>query len=152
MAGRKGHTTKSPLERQQYVKYIKEQDYEPTKEEGLNFNDSSDKDEDYSVGKTNKPRRLSFTEQVKDHLLSHWVEWLIAGVSLVLVFFTFSAKFELNTHDIKIEQNKSDIESANKRIEGVEKQNTQQDLQIQENKIRLEYIGKPKNDTTKNGK
>lgn len=153
MASRQsGHNTKNRLEKEQYVKYIKTQDYEPTKEEGLNFKDSSDKDEDFSIGKTEKPRRLSIVEQIKEHFQSKWIEWLIGGLSVVLIFFTFSAKFQLNTHEIKIDQNKTDIDAVNSKVENIEKQNTNQDLQIQENKIRLEYIDKPKNDTTKNGR
>lgn len=152
MARGKGHTTKNRLEKEHYVKYIRTQDYEPTKEEGLNFNDSSDKEEDFSVSKTNKPRRLSFKDQVKEHFSNHWLEWLIGGLTAILIFFTFSAKLELSNHEIKIEQNEKGIESTTKKIEEIQKDNTRQDLEIQEVKIRQEYLEKSKKDTLQNGK
>lgn len=152
MANRKGHTTKNRLQREQYVKYIKQQDYEPTKEEGLDFKDSSDKEEDFSISKTNKTRRLPLREQLKDHFDKHWIEWLVGGLSVVLIFFTFSAKIQLSGHEIKIDQNKSDIEKNNNRIDEIDSKNVQQDLQIQDSKLRIEYLNKNPEENKLNGK
>lgn len=146
----KGHMSKSSNERAQYVRYIKTQDYEPTQEEGLDFDDTNDKDEDYSVGKTNKPKRLTTKEQLQEHFNKHWIEYLIGGAGIVAAFFIFTAQIDLNKHEFQIEQNKSGLENLNTKVEENTKHDNQQDLQIQENKIRLEYVNERKKDTTKN--
>lgn len=153
MTGRsKEHTPKSQVEKSNYLSYIKQKGYEPTKEEGLPFDQTYKDREDFSPGGTDKPNRLNPFELFKRHIESNWIYWVVSGFGLLLFFLGYTARIDLNSHEINIKSNSGDIEKINKNIEDVKDAEHNQDLQIQENKIRLEYSQKENKDTIKKPK
>lgn len=140
MSRAKGHIPKTGQERAAYVDYIRKLDYEPTKDEALDFSESSDKEPDYSIQKANKVRRLSTWEQFQIHFEDNWVKWVIAGVAIVISFFIVTSKVSISGLEIKHDQIKKDIENINIDIDNLEKSNNAQDLKIQKNEINIENI------------
>jgi hypothetical protein len=134
------HVPKSSHEKSAYVNYIRKLDYEPTKDEALNFSESSDKEPDYSIQKANKVSRLSTWEQFQLHIEDNWIKWVIAGVALVIGYFIVSAKISINGFDIKLDRTSKDIDKINSNIEEIRKTNQQQDLKIQKNEITIDNI------------
>lgn len=140
MSRAKGHVPKSGQERAAYVNYIRKLDYEPTKDEALDFSESTDNDPDYSIQKANKVRRLSTWEQFQLHFEDNWVKWVFAGVAIVISFFIVTSKVSISGLEIKHDQTNKDIEKINSDIDDLEKTNNAQDLKIQKNEINIDNI------------
>jgi len=136
----KGHTPKSGQEKTAYVNYIRKLDYEPTKDESLDFNESSDNEPDYSIQKANKVKRLSIWEQFQLHIEENWVKWIIAGVGIIISFFIVSSQISFSSINIKQDQTEKDINKINSNIEEINSTNHQQDMKIQKNELTIEYI------------
>lgn len=147
MSRTKGHSSKTVNERNAYVNYIKKQDYEPTKDEAFDFNDSNNKDTDYSIQNSKKLSRLTIWEQIQKHLENNWIKWVFAGVALVIGYLVFTSKISISTIETKLERTEKDIEVINKNVEEIKGTNNQQDLKIQKNEITIEnYKEKKTND------
>ncbi len=140
MSRAKGHVPKSGQERAAYVDYIRKLDYEPTKDEALDFSESTDKGPDYSIQKANKVKRLSTWEQFQLHFEDNWVKWVIAGVAIVISFFIVTSQVSISGLGIKQDQTSKDIEKINGDIDDLEKANNAQDLKIQKNEINIENL------------
>lgn len=143
----KGHIPKSVQERAAYVDYIRKLDYEPTKDEALDFSESTDKEPDYSIQKANKVNRLSTWEQFKLHFEDNWIKWVIAGVAIVISFFIVTSKVSISGLGIKQDQTSKDIDKININIKDLEKTNNAQDLKIQKNEINIENLKENQNNT-----
>jgi hypothetical protein len=136
----KGHVPKSSQERAAYVNYIRKLDYEPTKDEALEFSESSDKEADYSIQKSDKVRRLSTWEQFQTHFEENWIKWVIAGIGIVISYFIVSSQISFYGIDIKMEQTGKEIEKINSNIEEIKNTNHEQDMKIQKSEIIIEDI------------
>ena len=148
MSRRSGHTPKSRDEKAAYVNYIKKLDYEPTKNEALDFNESSDKEPDYSIQQANKVNRLSPWERFQDHFEDNWVKWVITGIFLIISYFVVTSKVSINGLDIKSDQVNKSVDKIDTEVLKIKEINHQQDLKIQKNKINIDNI-KDKNETKK---
>ncbi len=140
MSRNKGHIPKTSQERVNYVNYIRKLDYEPTKDEALDFSESSDNEPDYSIQKSNKISRLTTWEQFQVHFEENWIRWVIAGVAIVISYFIVSSQVSFNSINIKTEQTGKDIEKINSNIEVIKNTNHKQDMKIQKNEILIDNI------------
>jgi len=136
----KGHVTKSGKERAAYVDYIRKLDYEPTKDEALDFSESTDNNLDYSIQKAKRVKRLSAWEEFRIHFEDNWVKWAVAGVAIVISYFIVTSKVSINGLEIKQDQTNKEIEKLNDNVDNLEKINNEQDLKIQKNEINVENI------------
>ena len=155
-----GHTPKSKPERSAYTQYIKKQKYEPTTDEALEFEESVDKNQDLSVATSRKTRKRPIGNVLKDHFEENWPNWLVGGLTFVLLFVMVDSKIDIarifekfdfvNTNLERIEENQTDLKES---IHN-------QDLQIQENKLKIEHLEKdglktkehaPNSDANKSG-
>lgn len=93
---------KSKAERDYYNRMIKNLDFEPTQSESIDFNDSNDKEEDYSVQKSNKARRRPLTHTLTDHFRENVAAYIMSFLGLVLFYFMIDSKVDLATIKEKI--------------------------------------------------
>lgn len=143
----KGHIPKSKQERAAYVNYIRKLDYEPTKDEALDFSESSDKAADYSIEKANKVKRLTTWEQFQFHFEENWIKWLIAGVVVIISFFAVSSQVSISGLNIKQDQSDKEIEIINTDLKEIKSTNHNQDMKIQKNEIMIENLKENQKDT-----
>jgi len=147
-----GHTGKNRDERKVYSDYIKSQDYTPTVDESLKFNDTTDDDNEFSVEKNKKRRKRPFREIIQEKLEENWFQIILSIVAFVLVFFTIDAKVGLaklfeRTENINstLGDIKNEIKDNNselvKSIDEIEKKNHNQDLRIQKNDLIIQNFG-----------
>lgn len=145
----KGHVPKSGQERTAYVNYIRKLDYEPTKDEALDFNESTDKEPDYSIQKANKVKRLTTWEQFQIHFEDNWIKWIIAGAAIVISYLLVTSKVSINGIEIKQEQTSKGIEKINSNIDDIKKTDNEQNLKIQKNEINIENLKENQNNKEK---
>lgn len=140
MSRHSGHTPKSRNEKAAYVDYIRKLDYEPTKNEALDFNESSDKEPDYSIQQANKVNRLSPWERFQEHFENNWVKWVIAGIFLIISYFVVTSKVSINGLNIKSDQVNKSVDKLESEVSNIKEENHQQDLKIQKNEINIENL------------
>lgn len=155
-----GHTAKNKAQKDFYTKYIKEQNYEPTVDDSLDFDTSNDKDEDFSLQKATRKRKEPKKDIILRHFEENWVRWLFSFVGVALVYFFFTFQVNLSKTDIRSLENEKDItnldsetdktkERLNNKIEKIDnkieiekEKNQKQDLNIQRNSILIETKNK----------
>lgn len=96
------HISKSKEERDYYNRMIKNLDFEPTQSESIEFNESNDKDEDYSVQTSNKPRRRPLTHTLTDHFRENMSAYIMSFLGIILFYFMIDSKVDLATIKQKI--------------------------------------------------
>ena len=156
MGRNSGHNSKSKAQRDFYTKYIKEQNYEPTIDESLSFDNSNNKEEDFSLQRAPRKRRESNSEIFKRHFSENWLTWLVSVIGISLFYFFVTFQLNLSKIDSKSNENEKDISNldskidkeVNKKDSQIEKledkieierdKNQQQDLKIQKNTLTID--------------
>ncbi len=142
MSRQKGHTPKNRLERDYYTRYIKSRDYEPTVDESLKFEDSSDSKPDYSEPTTNKSRKVSLKHQLEDYLRENWIPGVIGLIVVIGGYFMISSQITMGKietllfkMDEDVKEIKDDIKGSNDKLDKI-------DDQSKENSWKLDQIEK----------
>ena len=154
------HVSKSGMEKKYYNDFIKSQDYIPTVDESLKFEETTDENNEFKVEANNKPRHKSFKEQFSEHFGEHWIYYVVGVVTLVISFLMVESKVDIarifeKTSGIEknIEKVSSDIKDLDSKIDkGIDElkdENHDQDMKIQENKLKIEYSKPEKNNNGK---
>jgi len=136
------HTGKSKKEKEYYKMAIHKLDYEPTVDDSLVFPASDSTEEDLSVSKTQKMQKIKFTDKLMEHLQNNWIGWLIGIITAALIFFVnnFSGDIgEVKGRLFGVIENINRIESLVK--ENID-ENYKQNLLINENRIRMDFLEK----------
>ena len=144
------HVAKNPAEKKFYHDYIKNQDYVPTVDESLKFKETTDQDKEFQVSENTKRRPKPVLEQIKDHISEHWVAWVIAVVTVVFSYFMVNSRVDIarifeKTDNIEksMDNISDDLKEMNanteQKIDEIETKNHEQDIEIKENELRLEY-------------
>jgi hypothetical protein len=137
---RKGHSQKSPAQRQAYNRYVKQLDYEPTVDEALPFPTTSQGGEELSEQTTKRRRDLNVKERCVDHLRENWIGWVISLVTVLLGWLMIGSKIEIARLNIVSEGHSDDLkevkESSQKNLE----KNIEQDLTLKEHGLRIEFL------------
>jgi len=136
------HTGKSKKEKEYYKRGIHNLDYEPTVDDSLSFPVSDSSEEDLSVSKTQKTQSISLSDKIAEHLKNNWIGWLVMIIATALTFFAYH--FSGDVGEIKgrlsgISENINRVGSLVK--ENIDK-NHKQDLLINENRIRMNFLEK----------
>lgn len=136
------HTGKSKEEKEYYKMAIHKLDYEPTIDDSLTFPVSDSTEEDLSVSKTQKMQRINSADKIAEHIKNNWINWLFMIIAAALSFFVYH--FNGDIGEVKgrlfgISENISRIESLVK--ENLD-ENHRQDLLINENRIRIDFLEK----------
>jgi len=150
------HTPKSGLEKKYYNDFIKSQDYTPTVDESLKFEETTDEKNEFKVESNKKRRPKPFKEQFTEHFSENWIYYVIGVATIVISFFMIDSKvdiarlFEKNSSIEKsIEKVGGDIEEIDKKLdsefEKLNDKNHLQDMKIQENSLKIEFKKENKN-------
>ena len=156
---RSRHTPKSRAERDYYSRLIKQQDFEPTKSESIDFQESSDKDEDYSIQKASKPRRRPLPDLISEHLKDNMAGYILSIGGIILLYFMVESKIDLatikekiNGMDTKSTRIESEVKDLESKIDKNSEKLHEQEILVRENKIRIEGFKESKNQPSKNKK
>lgn len=136
------HTGKSKKEKEYYKMAIHKLDYEPTVDDSLAFPASDSTEEDLSVSKTQKMQKIKFTDKLMEHLQNNWIGWLVVIIAAAASFFIY--RFNGDMGEVKgrlfgVSENINRIESL---VEENIDENHKQDLLINENRIRMNFLEK----------
>lgn len=132
--------SKSMQEKAHYKRYIRQLDYEPTLDERVEFPESDKTDKEYSVSTLPPARRETILESLGEHLKENWLAWLIGIFAVVLVFLMVESKVDIAKIFEKTETIKENVNDLEDDIEKLKEKDHEQDLEIQEVKIKSENI------------
>lgn len=145
------HIPKSINERRYYHDFIKNQDYVPTVDDSLNFEETTNNDKEFKVEENKRRRPKPIKEQLIDHFTERWITYVIGVLTFVFSYLMFNAKVDIARIFVKtenIEKNvdkvSSDIKELNnktdQKIDALKEKSNEQDMKIKENEIKLEYL------------
>ncbi|MEX0313273.1 MAG: hypothetical protein AB3N18_03775 [Allomuricauda sp.] len=147
MSKRGGRKPKSRAERDYYNRLIRQQDFEPTKSESLDFNESNDKDEDYSIPTSSKRRKRSFGDIIRDHVSEKKAEYIFGIIGIILLFLMVNSKVDLATIKEQIsglqedsDRIESDLDEIEEKINENYEKLHKQEIQINENRFNIENL------------
>jgi hypothetical protein len=129
---------KTPQEKSNFKRYIRELDYEPTMDERFKFSESDIGDKDFSISQALVSPSPSGISRLKDYFSENWIAWLVGGVVIILTFLMIESKVDLAKLFEKVDQNKEEINSVKEDVKTINEVNHNQDLKIQEIQIRHE--------------
>jgi len=84
-----------------YAKTIKNQDYEPTVDETINFPETDDVEKDFSLPKSTKKRKPKFKQVIIDHFNENWLYWVVGIICIVIFFYMVDAKVDIKGIDTR---------------------------------------------------
>lgn len=138
--GRNIHVPKSAQMKQNYRRYIDTLDYQPTVDERLDFNQTSQSGEELSPVETSNKRPSNIGEKVKDHFSNNWLIWVLAALAAGILYLISDSKVAFTKFETMLSnQNEKLNELKNAEIE-IQKNDRSQDLKVQENSILLNQI------------
>ena len=152
MANRKLHIGKTPYQKSAYQKYIQRIDLEPTLNDSVDFNDSAKGGEELSEPTSKRKRKIKIRDRMANHFSDNWVIWVSGIFVIALVYFMIDSKIDFAKLDVNLNNQVEKIETIKNSSLSNEKQNYKQDLQINENKLRIEFIEKSNKKNHKSGK
>lgn len=149
MISRKNHTPKTQSQRQVYNRYIERLDYDPTVDDALNFPNSTKPGEELSEPTSKRKRRINTGERFIDHFKENWLNWLIGAFIIVFLWLMVDSKIDLAKISVTLENlkdNLSEVEQINQK--NLDK-NIDQDLRINEHKMKIESLEKKTDNKSK---
>ena len=157
-ANRSSYTSKNISQRSAYQKYIRTTERQPTVDENFDFDSTLQQGEELSEPTSKRKRSIPTTKKIENYFKQHWIEWVIGVFILISVYFFIDAKIniavlEVNftsqkelTDKIELTLDKKDSYQSQKNdnidssIDILAKENSSQDLIINEIKIRLGFL------------
>ena len=142
MSKRNLHVGKSSYQKSAYQKYIQRMDLEPTLDDTVNFGDSAKGGEELSEPTSKRKRRIKAKDKLANHISDNWVIWLSGFFAAALVYFLVDSKIDFAKLGTNFNNQIEKIAKIRETSVLNEKQNHTQDIQINENKLRIEFIEK----------
>lgn len=152
MSKRKLHVGKTPYQKSAYHKYIQRMDLEPTLDDSVNFNDSAKGGEELSEPTSKRKRKIKTKDRIANHFSDNWVIWISGIFVFALMYFMIDSKIDFAKLDVNLNNQVEKIGTIHNSSLSNKKQNHKQDLQINENKLRIEFIEKNNQKEHKSGK
>jgi len=140
MAKRKIHKGKSRSSREQYNRYIKTRDYEPTVDDTLSFSQSDQSGEELGEPTSTRKRKVNTKQYILEHLSENWLNYVVVMATIVLVYLMYDSKVDLACIDVNITAQKEDISDLELETKQQIKKNYSQDVDINENRVRLDTL------------
>lgn len=147
MSKRNLHVPKSPQHRQAYHKYIETLDYEPTVDDRLNFQQTSQTGEDLREQTTARKRPAPMGQQLRDHMRSNWPVWALAIIGMAIVYLLFDSKVASARLTTQLESQQTHLNEARTCAREGEKHNQEQDIRIAETGTKLDGLGRVVDET-----
>lgn len=142
MNPRNTHVNKTPPQRKQYWKYIESQDYEPTVDEKLRFARTGQGGEELGEPSVKRRRRIKLSTRIGDHLSENWVNWLFAIAGAVLLWLMTGSKVNIASLEANQSSDRDSIKTLQETASKLSELETQQMLQINENRLRIDFLDK----------
>lgn len=136
------HTGKSRAEKEYYKKEIQNVGYEPTVDDSLSFPVSDDTEEDLRVSETQRMQRVKLPQKVAEHFQNNWIGWVIGSVALVLIFFIFNFNRDVGRVEGRLDSLSENVNKIESSLLESFNENRDREIQISENKIRLDFLEK----------
>lgn len=145
--GRAIHVPKSEQMKKNYMRYIGTMDYQPTVDERLDFNHTSQSGEDLSTTPTIKKRPLTLSESIKKHFSNNWLVWILAILAAGILYLVSDSKVAFTRFETMLNASNEKIQDSKSSVNDIKQNDRSQDLKIQENRILLNQI---KHDVSQN--
>lgn len=136
------HVGKSNAEREYYSKALKHLDYQPTVDETMKFPETDDAARDYSIPTSTHRRKTPIKQQLIDHFEDNWIKWVLIVASIMFSYLMIDSKISISTLGIKIDVIKDDVSELKKAEKDNLERFHQQDLQIQEARLKIDAFEK----------
>jgi uncharacterized coiled-coil protein SlyX len=161
MSKRYSHTTKTPKDRSTYQRYLPNIDVQPTVDETEDFNESTSSGEELTQPTIKRQRKIPLKDQIRNHFSSHWIEWSVGIVLLLLGFLMYDSKISIAilennlsnqekqienlaaSFDKSLTNQQSQIEKIDDKVDRIIDMKHDQQLLLQELQLRLEFIENP---------
>lgn len=140
MDKRSFHTGKSQASRDQYGRYIKKLNYEPTIVETIPLGNSDEGGEELEKPKLTRKRKKDPSLILKNHIVEHWFEYLFAGVIAVLMYLMIDSKIDMARMDSHAQYQKDSIDSLGKDSKEIGIKVNEQNLILREHSLRLSTV------------
>jgi len=137
---RSQHINKSIEERRDYQRYIEKQHYEPTVDETIEFAHTVETGEELSQPTTKRKRKISAKQRLGNHLSENWPLWLIGLIIIILAYYTTDSKIDFAEIVANLKNIEKTIDKIEIKVEENNKAISDQSIDINENKIRIEYL------------
>ena len=152
MNKRTEHAGKSRMAREAYSRYIRKLDYDPTVEEPVPFSPSNEGGEELAEPTSQRKRKSSIGNALKDHFSENWVNWLVSGIIIILLFLMIDSKVDLAKISTSIDNVKESISSfVSDSKEGRDKDH-EQDLVLKEHSMQIIQLEKESDRNRDKGK
>jgi|GEM_PF-1611742 len=142
MSRNRGHASKNRFERDYYTRYIKSKDYEPTVDESLKFEDSSDSKPDYSEPTSNKSRKISLKYQLEDYVKENWIPGVITLIVIIGGYFMVTSQITMGKIETLLFKMDEDVKEIKEDIKGTNNELSKINDQSKENSWKLDQLEK----------
>ncbi len=135
------HAGKSSDQRAEYIKNLNARDVEPTIDERLVVDRSSDSRRTNATA-IPKPRRrpAGFSSVARSHLRDNWIKYVITIVIGIILYFTTSFSRDLGAIYTKLDELKDDIKQIRFETATLNTKVYEIDMQILRQKLKIEEI------------
>lgn len=138
------HTSKSPSQRRNYSKAIRELSYDPTVDDSINFSSSDEVSERYKVEDVPPKRPVTINDRLAEIRDKHGLTIIGSIIFLVATYFVFDFNRDLTEVKAKQENLKENIQEIKSDIKDLRNKDQEHELKLKEQEIRNELTDKSK--------
>lgn len=135
MSKRDSHAGKPYYQKEAYARYLLEEDYEPTLDDSLQFDNTGKAGEDLTESTIKRKRSINIKYNFMEHLREHWFKYILSGLVIIGVYLVFDSRYEFKLIDYKLSVITKSVDKIDQKIESHGKN-------IIENNIKIEAIEK----------
>jgi hypothetical protein len=144
MSRNPSHQKKTPYHLREYTRAINRQQYEPTIDETLPFNNTTNPGEDLSGPLPQKRRPINRKAQIEDYIKENWIPWAFTIFVLIAGYFVIDSKIDLARVFENLHFHSAQMDGLKNDVKEISKDKAKQDLEIQQHKMRLEQLERKK--------
>lgn len=137
---RKSHIPKSLPHRENYLKYLKTLENEPTLPEPAPLTPSNEGGEELREPTSKRKRDINVGQRLKDHIHDNLATWLCSLAGLLFFYFMVDSKIDIARISSTIDAIKNDIVGLKADNKQQSDKGHERDLTIREYKIRIENL------------
>jgi len=134
------HQKKSRAQLSEYNRAIRRQRMSPTVDDALDFRESSVPGEDLTAPVARKKRPRNVRAHLEEYFKEQWIAWIMGLACIVFVYFLVEAKVDFARLFSISDQHAEQLKEISQDIDKINDGNAQQNLKIQENRIRIDNL------------
>jgi Sec-independent protein translocase protein TatA len=142
MARRYEHVGKSSRDQEYYVRHLGQLGYTPTAEESFKFSESDSLEEDHSAASAGGKRSRPFTQSISENLKANWVGWAVILLMALAIYFATDFSRALGSMENMLDEVRRTLGIFEGKIEKIEDKIQDQEIQLKEQNIRMDYLEK----------